>query len=176
MNTFGPVLGLRIKSQHRLPRQSDSRDAPNISQWYGNWELIPLLRSHSQGQICTSYPPTNNTNRACLPLQQLLGKQMWQQPCTYYFSKTSTLSWRFRHTFSAYDSSLIKAHLSLTSDHPHYFELFRPYFLQNLHILFNPHQNKPFQASNTKYSKNKPKHPDAFNYANCDTQGIKFQR
>ena len=55
-----------------------------------------------------------------------------------------------------------------------YFELFRPYFLQNLHIS-NPYQNKPFQASNKKYSKNKPKRPDVFNNANCDTQGIKFQ-
>ena len=39
---------------------------------------------------------------------------------------------------------------SLTSDHPRHFELFRPYFLQNLHISANPYQNKPFQASNTK--------------------------
>ena len=65
---------------------------------------------------------------------------------------------------------------SLTSDHPRYFGLFRTYFLQNLHISASPYQHKPFQASNTKYSKNKPKRPDVFNYANCDTQGIKFQR
>ena len=65
---------------------------------------------------------------------------------------------------------------SLTSDHPRYFELFRTYFLQNLHISANPYQNKPFQAGNTKYSKNKPKCPDVFDYANYDPQGIKFQR
>ena len=50
--------------------------------------------------------------------------------------------------------------LSLTSDHPRYFELFRPYFLLNLHISANPYQNKPFQVCNSKYSKNKPKRPD----------------
>ena len=48
-------------------------------------------------------------------------------------------------------------------------------FLFVFHIS-NPYQNKPFQASNIKYSKNKPKRPDVFNNANCDTQGIKFQR
>ena len=78
----------------------------------------------------------------------------------------------FRHTTQV----LTRHTSSLTSDHPRYFELFRPYFLQNLHISANPYQSKPFQASYTKYSKNKPKHPDDFNYANCDTQGIKFQR
>ena len=62
------------------------------------------------------------------------------------------------------------------NDHPRYFELFWTYFLQNLHILANPYQNKPFQASNTKYSKSKPKRPDVFDYANYDTQGIKFLR
>ena len=65
---------------------------------------------------------------------------------------------------------------SLTSDHPRYFDLFLTYFLQNLHILANPYQNKPFHASNTKYSKSKPKRPNVFDYANYDTQGIKFQR
>ena len=42
---------------------------------------------------------------------------------------------------------------SLTSDHPRYFEPFRPYFLLNYHILTNSYQNKPFQACNSKYSK-----------------------
>ena len=51
---------------------------------------------------------------------------------------------------------------SLTSDHPRYFELFRPDFLQNLHISANPYQNKPFQPNSTKYSKNKLKRPDDF--------------
>ena len=78
----------------------------------------------------------------------------------------------FRHT-----TQVLSRHTSsLASDNPRYFELFRPYFLQDLHISADPYQNKPFQASNTKYSKNKPKRPDVFNYANCDTQGIKFQR
>ena len=78
----------------------------------------------------------------------------------------------FRHT-----SQVLSRHTSsLTSDHPRYFELFSPYFLQNFHILANSYQNKRFQASNTKNSKNKPKRPDVFNYTNYDTQGIKFQR
>ena len=54
---------------------------------------------------------------------------------------------------------------SLTSDYPSYFELFLTYLLQNLHILANPYQNKPFQASSTKYTKSKPKCPDVFDYA-----------
>ena len=111
-----------------LPRQSDSRDAASASQWYGHRELTPSLRSHSQGQICTPRPLNNTTNRAYLLPHQLLGKQMWQQPCAYCFSKTSTLSWRFRHTFSAYDVSLFWHTSSFTSDHPHYFELFSNIF------------------------------------------------
>ena len=68
----------------------------------------------------------------------------------------------FRHT-----TQVLSRHTSsLTSDHPRYFELFRPYFLQNLHISANLYQNKPFQASNTKLSENKPKRPDDFSYAN----------
>ena len=43
---------------------------------------------------------------------------------------------------------------SLTSDDPRYFEPFRPYFLLSLHISANPCQNKPFQACNSKHSKN----------------------
>ena len=42
---------------------------------------------------------------------------------------------------------------SLTSDHPCYFDLFRPYFLQNCHISAYPKQNKLFQASNTNILK-----------------------
>ena len=56
---------------------------------------------------------------------------------------------------------------SLTSDRPRYFESFQPYFrLTDLHFSANPYQNKPFQACNSKYSKNKPKRPDVFNYVN----------
>ena len=85
--------------------QSDSRDVPSISQCYGHKELL----SHGQVQICTP-TPTDNTNKACLPSQQLLGKQMCQQLCAYYFSKTRTLTRRLRHSFLAYHTSLIKAH------------------------------------------------------------------
>ena len=53
---------------------------------------------------------------------------------------------------------------SLTFDHPRCFESFRPYFRLNLHMSASPYQNKPFQTYNSKYSKNKPKHPDVFNY------------
>ena len=52
---------------------------------------------------------------------------------------------------------------SQTSDHPRYFEPFRPYFRQNLHNSANPYQSKNFQACNSKYSKSKPKRPDVFN-------------
>ena len=45
---------------------------------------------------------------------------------------------------------------SLTSDHPRYFELFRPYFLLNLHISAYPYQTKFFQSCYSEYSKNKP--------------------
>ena len=37
--------------------------------------LDRIAQNHSQGQVC-SPPPTNRTNKACLPTQQLLGKQM----------------------------------------------------------------------------------------------------
>ena len=59
-------------------------------------ELTPLLLAHSPGQICIP-PSNNNTNWACLPSQQLLGKQMWQQPRTYHFLKSLVFfSRRFR--------------------------------------------------------------------------------
>ena len=57
----------------------------------------------------------------------------------------------FRHTFST--QVLSRYTSSLTSDHPRYFELFRPYFLQNLHISADPYQSKPFHANDPKYSK-----------------------
>ena len=53
---------------------------------------------------------------------------MWQQPCAHYFSKTCTLSLRFRHFFSAMTQVLSRRTSSPTSDLPHYFELIRPYF------------------------------------------------
>ena len=74
----------------------------------------------------------------------------------------------FGNSFRPMTQVLSRHTSSLTSDRPRYFELFRSYFLQNLHISANPYQNKPFQDSNTKYCKNKPKRPD--------TKGIKFQR
>ena len=69
----------------------------------------------------------------------------------------------FGNSFQHMTQVLSRHTSSLASNHPRYFELFRPYFLQNLHIPANPYQNKPFQASNKKYSKNKPKRPDVFN-------------
>ena len=89
----------------------------------------------------------------------------------YDSSHAPTISLKLGHfhgdsgTFFRFMTQVLSRHTSsLTSDHPHYFELTRPYFLLNLHILSNPYQNKPFQACNSKYSKNKPKRPDAFNY------------
>ena len=59
----------------------------------------------------------------------------------------------FGNSFRHVTQVLSRHTSSLTSDHPRYFELFRPYFLQNLHISANPYQNKPFQASNTNILK-----------------------
>ena len=139
-----------------------------------------LLHSHSLGQICTSHQPTKNTNKACLPPQPR-PQQLWGSSCDS--NHKPTISVKFIHfhgdfgNFFRHMIQVLSRHTSSpTRDHPRYFKLCRPYFLQNLHISANPYQNKPFQASNTKYSKNKPKRPDAFNYANYDTQGIKFQR
>ena len=58
-------LELKKKSQHGLPRQSDSGDDPSVSQRYGHKELTPLPLSHSQGQICTPHPLTIPTEHAC---------------------------------------------------------------------------------------------------------------
>ena len=64
-----------------------------------------------------------------------------------------TVSLKLVHFHGDFDISfrlltrvLSKHTSSLTSDHPLYFELFRPYFLLNLHISAYPYQNKPFQA------------------------------
>ena len=74
-----------------------------------------------------------------------------------YSNHAPTISLKLKHFLGDFGSSfwhmtqVLSRHTSsLTSDHPHYFELFRPCFLQNLHISANLYQNKPFQASNTK--------------------------
>ena len=80
-----------------------------------------IVNSKSLKKICRQLLSTMNVLKsglkdteasitACLPSQQLLGKQMSQQPCGYYFSKTSYIFTAIRHFFSAYDSCLIKAH------------------------------------------------------------------
>ena len=101
-------MDYEIKSHYILPWQSDCRDAKNTSQCYGHWKLTPLLHLHSQGQIC-SHPPTNSTNKACLPTQQLMGKQMCQQSCAT-ISLKPVLSWQFCHLFFNIGTSLLRAH------------------------------------------------------------------
>ena len=172
---FGTVRGLELKSQHRLFRQSDSRDAPSTSHRYGHKELTPLPRSHSQGQICTLHQLTILTKHACYH------NSCWGSKCDSNHAPTISLKPVHIHgdfgiPFRRTTQVLPRHTSSLTSDHSRYLELFRTYFLQNLHILANLYQNKPFQASNTEYSKSKPERPDVFDYANYDTQGIKFQR
>ena len=76
--------------------------------------LTSLTRSRSN--LHTLF--TNNTNKACLPSQQLLGKQVLQQPSAHYFSKTMHYfmvisAYFFRHT--AY---FIAPVLFITSDGP----------------------------------------------------------
>ena len=167
---FGTVLGLELKSQHRLPQQSDSRDAPSTPQWYGHKGLTPLSRSHSQGQICTPHSLKILTKHACHH------NSFWGSRCDS--NHVPTISLKLVHFHGDFGipfwhmTSLIKTHFITNTSR--YFEQFRTYFLQNLHILANSYQNKPFQASNTKYSKSKSKRPDVFDYAYYDTQGIMF--
>ena len=141
---FGTVFGLRTKANTDCPGSlilEMSQESPS------DMATRSLIHSHSQGQTCT-FPPSDNTNKACLLSQQLLGKQMRQQPCAHYFSKARTFSWRFQHFFSAYDTSLIKAHF----------------------IIVTTHDN-----SSQNILKTNPKRPDVFKYVNYDTQGIKFR-
>ena len=105
----------------------------------------------------------------------------WGNRCDSNHAPTISLKLiHFHHDFGnsfRHMTQVLSRHISsLTSDHPRYFELFRPNFLKILHISANPYKNKSFQAGNTKYSKNKPKRPYVYSYDNCDTQGIKFQR
>ena len=63
--------------RHRLRTLKSKPLQTALAVWtqrYGHRKLTPLFHQHSQGQIC-SHPP-NSTNKACLPTQQLLGKQM----------------------------------------------------------------------------------------------------
>ena len=95
----------------------------------GNRELTPLLRPHSLGQICTP-PVTNNTNCACLPSQQLLGKQIWQQPRPYHFPKTlNFFRGDFGYSFDTTDFTTWRIS-SLLMDIKSIFRQFRLYFLQ----------------------------------------------
>ena len=153
---FGTVLGLELKSQHRLPQQSDSRDAPSTSQLYGHKELTPLPRSHGQGQICTPHLLTILTKHSCHH------NSFWESRCDSNHGPTISLKpVRFHGDFGIpfrHMTQVLSRHTSsLTNDHPRYFELCWTYFLQNLPILANLYQNKPFLVSNTKCSKSKPK-------------------
>ena len=105
---FDTVLGLRIKSQHRLSRQCDSRDAQASPSDTATRSLPPLLSSHSQGQICTPHLLIILTKHACHH------NSFWGSRCDNNHASTISLkprtpSKRFRHFFSAYDTSLIKA-------------------------------------------------------------------
>ena len=112
----------------------------------------PLLRSHGLGQICTSHLLIILTKPACHH-NRFWGSRRDSNHVFTVSLKPRTLSRRFRQFFSAYDTFIIKAHFINTSDHPRYFESFRPYFLLNHRISANPYQNKPFQATNPKISK-----------------------
>ena len=136
-------------------------------------ELTPLLRSHSQGQICTHHLLIILTKHVCHH------NNFWGSRCDSNHMPTISLKLVHFHgdfgiSFPLMTQVLSKHTLSLISDHPRYFEPFRPYFLLNLHISANPYQKKPFQTCNSKYSKSK--RPDVSNYVKYDTHGMKFQR
>ena len=87
----------------------------------------PLPRSHSQGQICTPHLLTILTKHACHH-NSFWGSRCDSNHVPTISLKTGTLLQRFRHTFSAYDTSLIKAYplhhqLVTTHDISSYFGL-----------------------------------------------------
>ena len=85
LNHFGEVNKL-IEDNHRYfypPEDPDDYrfDVGNEHELVEDVDpqsLIKLVKFLKRGKapICTSHPPTNNTNKACLPPQQLLWKQM----------------------------------------------------------------------------------------------------
>ena len=162
---------LELKRQYRLSQQFDSRASPSdlatrslppyfahiVKVKFAHPHLLIILTKHASHHNC-----------------------FWGSRCDSNYAPTISL--KLVHFYGDFGISfrlmiqvLSRYTSSLTSDHPRYCEPFRPYFLQSLQISANPYQNKPFQACNSKYSKNKRKCPDVFNYVNYDTQGIKFQ-
>ena len=146
---FGTVLRLRtpdslILEVHQASPTQGAYFAHIVKVKFTHFHLLTILTKHAchhnslRGSRCdSSHAPTISLN--LVHFQGDFG--------TSFRLMTQVLS---RHVSS------------LTSDHPHYFELIRSYFLLNFHISTNPYQNKHFQACNSKCSKNKPKCPDAF--------------
>ena len=122
-----------------------------------------LTSLHGQGQICTPHLLTILTKHACHH------NSFWGRRESNHVLTISLKPVHFQGDFGIpfeHIKQVLSRHTSsLTSDHARYFELSRTYSLQDFHILANPYQNKPFQASNTKYTKSKPKRPDVFDYA-----------
>ena len=122
---------------------------------------LPLYFAHI---VCVkSAHPTNLL--AILANHAYHHNGFWGSSCDSNHAPTISLNLKhfhgdFGYSFRHMAQALSRHTSSLTSDHQRYFELFRPYFLQNLHISANPYQIKHFQASNTKYSKNKSIRPD----------------
>ena len=108
-----------VPSQHKLPRQSDSREMPQASPSDTATRSSCDYFAHI---VKVKFAPTHLLTiliKACLPPQQLLGKQMWQQPCAYYFSKTSAFLRRFRHIFSALTYVFLRLTSSLANHSNH---------------------------------------------------------
>ena len=78
--------------------------------------------------------------------------------------------------FRLKDPSLIKAHFITNCWSSTIFRVDLAFLSMKSSHFGQSLPKEPFQACNSKYSKNKPKRPDVFNYVNYDTQGIKFQR
>ena len=154
-------LDSEFKSQHRL---SDSLilEMPQTSPSDMATRSLPPYFTHIvKVKFAHSHLLTILTKDACHH------NSFWGSRC--HSNHASTISLKPVHFHRDLGNSIrlttqfLSRHTSsLTSDHPHYLELIRPYFLLNLYISANPYQNKPFQACNSEHSKNKPKHPDAF--------------
>ena len=103
----GTLLAQSSDSELR-PRQSDSRDAPSISQWHGHKELTPLLRSQGLRQICTPHLLLILTKPACHQNSFCGGRCDSNQAHTISL-KPCIISRRFRLT--SFDTHHISSHL-----------------------------------------------------------------
>ena len=162
----------------QVPRQNCTKSTSrggDIFQLQGQSRLGPFPNAIIYGPSCKSlaqrdilgWPPKTRTCLAqSLDFEQIKSKHrqtalaFGEADVTatmrppFLFNKTRTLSRWFRHSFRLMTQVLSKHISSLTSDHPRYFESFRPYFRWNLLISVNPYQTNSLQACNSKYSKN----------------------